>query len=108
MTTKAARDTHGSKIDHEKQKGVEKHISEYMQKHFFFGVISVDDKDERLTLESKIISTVSHCTVCKPSQTWLGLHSTKEKIRASGLWLVNELYKDPLSADELAILIQKK
>jgi hypothetical protein len=108
MTTKAARDTHGSKIDHEKQNKIEKHISEYMQKHFFFGVISVDDKDERLALESKIISTVSHCKECRPSNSWLGLHSPKDKIRQSGLWLVNELYKEPLSGADLSALMQKE
>ena len=97
MTTKQARDLHGKKVHKETQEKVESWISNYMQKNFFFSVIRVDDKHERLALESKIISTVSSCTICKPSSTWLGLHSTKAKIRESGLWLVNELYKEPLS-----------
>jgi hypothetical protein len=104
MTTKLARDTHGKKVDVEKQIQVEKEISGYMQKNFFFGVIRVDDKDKRLALESKIISTVSLCQECGPSRKWLGLSSPKEKIKASGLWLVNELYKEPLSKSDTEAL----
>lgn len=101
MTTKRARDLHGAKVDKEKQRKIEDAISEYMRENFFFGVIRVDNKDERLALESKIISTVSTCTECRPSSTWLGHHSTKTKIQESGLWLVNELYKEPLSHEDL-------
>lgn len=108
MTTRTARATHGSKLESSKQHSIEKEISEYMRENFFFGVIRVDDKDERLALESKIISTISHCKECQPSKGWLGLHSTKDKIRESGLWLVNELYKEPLSINDLNALKQKK
>ncbi len=83
---------------------VEKKISDYMQKNFFFAVIKIDDKDKRLSLESKIISTVSLCKECGPSKNWLGLSSPKEKIRESGLWLVNELYKEPLSETDIGEL----
>lgn len=108
MTTKLARDSHGKKLDNAKQKNIEEEISKYMRKNFFFGVLQVDDKDERLSLESKIISTVSLCAECKPSNKWLGLSSTKEKIKASGLWLVNELYKEPLTSSDIQALLQKK
>jgi hypothetical protein len=104
MTTKLSRDTHGKKLDAEKQKQIEKEISNYMRKNFFFAVIRVDNKDERLSLESKLISTVSHCAECRPSKSWLGLSSPKEKIKQSGLWLVNELYKEPLQSSDLAML----
>jgi hypothetical protein len=60
----------------------------------------VDQKDKRLDLESKIISTISRCEECGPSKQWLGIHSPKAKIRESGLWLVNELYKEPLSEND--------
>jgi hypothetical protein len=108
MTTKLARDTHGAKLNVKKQKEIEKKISDYMQENFFFSVIRVDDKDERLALESKIISTVSHCAECRPSKTWLGLYSPKEKIRSSGLWLVNELYKESLTQKDLTALTKSK
>lgn len=98
MTSKIARDTHTELLDVKHQQDIEKEISAYMQKNFSFAVIEVSDKQARLDLESKIISTVSACDICRPSSRWLGLHSTKEKIRTSGLWLVNELYKEPLGA----------
>ena len=75
---------------------VEKMVTEYIQKHFQLSVIEVKEKDDRLDLESKIISTISRCDECKPSAAWLGSHSPKEKIRESGLWLTNELYKTQL------------
>jgi hypothetical protein len=72
-----------------------------IREHFSFVVIPVEEKAERLGLESKMISTVSLCDECKPTAQWLGLCSPKQKIRESGLWLVNELYKEPLSTRDL-------
>ena len=97
LTTRAAKEKYNGLIDGRKQKEVEKQVTEYIQNHFSFVGFQVDDKEKRLTLESKIISTVSLCKECRPSQEWLGLSSPKDKIRESGLWIVNELYKQPLS-----------
>lgn len=101
LTTRIAKDLHGPSVDLKKQALIEQEISEYMRNHFSFAVIRIDDKDERLSLESKLISTISHCKECTPSPKWLGNFSPKEKIKESGLWLVNELYKEPLSAYDL-------
>jgi hypothetical protein len=48
-----------------------------------------------------MISTVSLDDACQPSPQWLGLSSPKKKIRESGLWLINELYKEPLTFGDL-------
>lgn len=72
-------------------------MTAYLQQHFSFVVFRVEDKADRLRLESRIISTVASCTECRPSNRWLGLRSPKEKIQRSGLWLVNELDKEPLA-----------
>lgn len=80
-------------------------MTAYLRERFSFVVFVVDDKAERLTLESKMISTLSHCEQCKPSEGWLGLESPKDRIRESGLWLVNELYKEPLSSEDMARLV---
>lgn len=85
----------------DKQKKIEKRVTKYIQNNFSFVVIKINSKEQRLKLESKIISTVSLCDKCKPSKKWLGQFSTKEKIRQSGLWLVNELYKEPLSNGDI-------
>jgi len=72
-------------------------------------VFEVQGKEERLEIESKLISTISWCEECKQSTSWLGNHSPKTKIVKSGLWLVNELYKTPFDTsgiDNFAKLIQ--
>lgn len=54
------------------QSNIENRVSDYIQKHFSFCVLAIEDK-------------------------WLGMSSPHEKIRRSGLWQVNELYKEPLN-----------
>jgi len=88
-------------VDPKRLAEIEKKVTEYMQKHFQLSVIEVKEKTDRLELESKIISTLSRCDECKPSAGWLGLHSPKEKIRESGLWLTNELYKTQLVESDI-------
>ncbi len=82
-------------------KKIEKRVTKYIIDNISFVAFQIDDKKKRLELESKIISTVSCCDECKPSPSWLGLSSPKEKIRKSGLWLENELWKNPLSESDL-------
>jgi hypothetical protein len=89
------------KINLEKQKEIEKRVTKCMRDNFSLVVFPVDEKNKRLELESKIISTISLCCECEPSKDWLGLFSPKEKIRKSGLWIVNELWKTPLSNKDI-------
>ena len=96
FTTRKNKDEYGHLVDENVQKQLETRITEYIQNNLSFTVIEVNDKVERMNLESKLISTISLCKNCKPSTNWLGLHSTKSKIRKSGLWQENELYKEPL------------
>lgn len=103
LTTKAARQKH-SGIDVQKQKEIEHAVTMRLQDRFTFVVLRVDDAAQRKRLESRIISAVSLCNDCTPSATWLGLQSPKPKIRESGLWLEQELYKEPLTAKELDAL----
>jgi hypothetical protein len=83
------------------QDAIEKNVSQYMRHQLSFCVIEVANKDDRLYFESRIISTVSACKECQPSSDWLGLSSTKDKVKESGLWQVNELYKEPLTESDL-------
>jgi len=101
LTTRKARERYLPLLDEEKQRQVEKAVTEYIQQNFSFVVFGVDNKGERLEWERKIISTVSWCEECRSSSNWLGMYSPKRKIRESGLWLVNGLYKDGLSWTEL-------
>jgi len=104
MTPALSRKKHTSLLDVKKQSDIEKEVSNYMRKSFSFVFVGIDERLRRLSLESKIISTLSLCDECVPSKSWLGNFSPKAKIRESGLWLVNELYKTPLSGAELVYL----
>ena len=101
LTTKKSKEDNKSKLDLKKQNEVEQKVTKYMQDNFSFVVFEVSEKENRLKIESKIISTISLCSECRPSKGWLGLFSPKNKIKESGLWLVNELYKEPLNVEEL-------
>ena len=91
LTTKAAKEKYASKIDAKKIQEIESRVSEYMRNNFSFAVFAIDGKEERLRYERFLIKGISACKECKPSGNWLGLHSPIEKIRKSGMWLVNEL-----------------
>lgn len=95
LTTRKAKEKYSSLIDFNYQETIEDQVSQYIQSKFSFCVFEVKSKEERLQIESKLISTVSWCEECRPSKTWLGNASPKNKIVESGLWLVNELYKKP-------------
>lgn len=107
LTTSAAKAKYQHLIDADKLNMVESRVSEYIRQRFAFAVFPVEDKGDRLRLESRMISTVSLCEECSPSDGWLGSFSPKEKIRESGLWQVNELYKEPLSASDAEEISQQ-
>lgn len=106
LTTSEAKRKFAGKIDSAMQRRVEAKVTKYIQENFTFMVFRVNDKATRLDLESKMISTVSLCKECAPSDRWLGRYSPKAKIRDSGLWLVNELHKEPLAEEDFAHLEQ--
>jgi hypothetical protein len=104
LTERKAKDRFANGIDFMKQKEVEKRVTEHIQKNFSFIALGIKDKAKRLEFESKIISTVSLCDECRPSQAWFGLFSPKDKIKKSGLWQVNELNKTQLNENEISDL----
>ncbi len=59
-------------IDFKRQEEIEKQVSKVIREKFSFSIIPIEDKDKRLKIESRIISTVSLCNECKPSKKWLG------------------------------------
>lgn len=101
LTTRANKNKYSSLVDFEKQKSTEKEVSQYIKNNFSFTVFEVKSKTDRLNFESKLISTISLCEDCKPSSQWIGKSSPIHKIKESGLWLVQGLYKMPLGVDEL-------
>lgn len=106
LTSKYAKELYANYIDFEKLLAIERKVTKYIQENFSFVVFQINSKKKRLEIESKIISTISLCDECKPSENWLGNFSPIKKIRKSGLWLVNGLWKTPLT--EVDMLELKK
>jgi len=103
-TRKDDKERHSSLINHTLEKKIEKQISKYIQENISYCLFKVQSKEERKFFEMRLISTVSGCSECCPSETWLGNLSPKKKIKESGLWQEQELYKQPLSDEELSAL----
>ena len=101
LTTVAAKAKHEGTFDACRQKAIELRVTEYIQTRFSFRVLNVPKKEDRLDLEARMIATVYLCSACKPSHHWLGSCSSKAKIREGGLWQVNELGGEVLTATHL-------
>jgi len=97
ITSRAEKEKNLKLLDLDFEKKMEKSISNYVQSNLSFCVFQIDTKDDRLFWESKIVSTLAKATDIKSSKNWLGNQSTKDKIKVSGLWQVNELYNDSLT-----------
>lgn len=93
-------------IDKEYQDIIEDEISQYIQQEFSFVVIPIESKEQRLLFEKRLISQISLCDQCESSNIWLGKYSPNKKIVESGLWQVNELYKDQFSNIEFQEFIE--
>lgn len=104
LTSHDASKNYQNLIDFRKKDKVEKLVTQTIQSSFRFIVFRVEDKNERMMWKDRIISTVSLCSECQPSKGWLGNYSPVEKIRESGLWNVQGLYKDVMSGREYETL----
>jgi len=100
VTSRVDRQRNLEKLDLAFEANVEKRISEYIQANLSFCVFEVQEKEERLFWESRIVSTIARSGVCSASPGWLGNYSPKAKIVQSGLWQVNELEGQVLSLKE--------
>ncbi|MHA1797689.1 MAG: hypothetical protein ACTSVY_04500 [Candidatus Helarchaeota archaeon] len=97
----------GNSRNIEKEKSIEKQITDILEDKFFFRFIIIENEDERIGskgFESKLIGTVSRCTKCKPSRNWLGNYSPKKKIRASGLWLEHHLNAPGITEADMSVI----
>jgi len=67
---------------------IEEKVSKLLREKFSFRYIRVDDRDERLELEERLISTLARFSPKYVSPNWLGRYSPSREIRESGLWNV--------------------
>lgn len=94
FSTRDNRNRWGNLRDIEKEKSIEKQITEIIRDKFYFRFVIIENENERIGsrgLESKLIGTLSRCTKCKPSANWLGNYSPRKQIKESGLWLIQHL-----------------
>ena len=72
----------------EKEKSIERKVTDILRQKFFFRFIILgDSKEERQEFEKRLIATVAQCSFCKPSDSWLG--NNYERLRIRGLWLID-------------------
>jgi len=110
FTPKQSREKSGYLRNIDKEKTIEKEITEIIRGNFSFRFIIIEDEEERIGskgLESRLIGTVSRCRECKPSEKWLGNYSPIEKIRKSGLWLTQHLCADEINNNVVEELIRR-
>jgi hypothetical protein len=103
FTTKAVQQKYRHKRDTAFEYSVETEITGILRKTFNFRFIEIDDQELRMGkkgLEGRLIGTLSHCRLCKPSSQWLGNHSPKKQIRESGLWLIQHLNDDGITVKD--------
>jgi len=103
-TSKENKERFSSLIDKYFEAKIERQISKYIQTNMSFFLLDIPSKEDRLYFEAKLIGTVSGCSECVASETWLGRYSPIEKIKKSGLWQIMKLYSQPLSDEELSFV----
>jgi hypothetical protein len=101
LNSRAARTRYTGVVDVERQRDLERDVSDYIHRNIAFVVIGERDVQRRLALEGRLATTVAHCGCCHASPGWLGLHSPKEMIRATGLWQVNGLNGQSIDEHDL-------
>ncbi|MDE3042578.1 MAG: hypothetical protein KGJ82_18680 [Nitrospirota bacterium] len=107
FTTSANRNKYRILRDIAHEMKIERKITNLLRETFSFRFVSVPEESARLGssgLERALIGTCAGCDSCGPSSGWLGLHSTKSKIRDSGLWLVQHLSAPSLTELQKKIL----
>lgn len=100
FTSRGNREKYGNLRDIEKEKEIETMTTKTLRDNFSFRFLVIDSQTDRMGtqgLESTLIGTIARCKLCVPSSSWLGNHSPIEKIKASGLWLVQHLNSDAIN-----------
>ncbi len=100
FTPRENRERYGHLRDIQKEKTIESEVTQILRENFSFKFIMMDSQIKRMGgtgLESSLIGTVASCAFCRPSNNWLGNYSPIQKIKESGLWLVQHLMDDEIN-----------
>jgi hypothetical protein len=88
-------------IDKERQ--IESQITRILRESFSFRYIPLEGQERRIGkngLERRLIGTISCCSLCQPSNNWLGKYSPIPEIRNGKLWLSQHLHSMPLNEQD--------
>lgn len=80
---------------------VEEWVSRTIRTKFSFCCFQIDSKEERLSLESKLISTLAQCPLGRSAGDWLGSFAASSAIRRTGLWNIQHVDGIPMRSDDL-------
>ena len=70
---------------------IEEKVNKLLREKFSFRYVRVDDREERLELEERLISTLARFSPKYVSPNWLGCYSPSREINESGLWNVEHV-----------------
>lgn len=94
FTSRRKRERYRNQRKIKNEKRIEINITRILRKKFSFRFIILNNQLERIGskgLESSLIGTVAKCELCRPSNNWIGIHSTKKQIKEGKLWLIQHL-----------------
>lgn len=100
---KINREKHRRLRNIQKEKDIEKEITQILRKNFSFRFIIVDNQVERMGtngLERRLIGTVARCKLCRPSNNWLGNNHPNNKIKKYGLWLIQHVENEEINEND--------
>jgi len=73
-------------------KPIEERVSALLCARFKFRCVEIRHRNERDRYERLLIATLAQCSVCVPSENWLGRHAYSSTVRQAGLW--NQKYAE--------------
>ena len=106
LTTKKSRELNAHKVDKKKLQKIESEVSAYMNDNFSFAIMRFEKRSERFHVERSLLSTVSQCSGCGPTEHWLGKYHPNSVIRESGLLNIQWLDSLPSTLDEVCQIVQ--
>jgi len=109
LTSRKGKSANAGKVNPRKKDATEQRVTRYIQDRFSFVIIPVGPGTKaRLAFEERLISTISLCEECKASKGWLGHYSPVDRIRKSGMWNYQGLWKAPISPADLSRVFSDK
>lgn len=106
LTAKKQREESEHLVDKKRLAEIENDVSDYINEKFSFVVLPVYTKENRLTAEKGMLSTIAQCSECTASAHWLGRQHPNPVIRESGLWNIQGLNGVPFSQEEIDVQLQ--